>query len=93
MTDVSREGVEYFRHDLGDGERAALDRVLGQVMLTTGDVTAEFERAFADYLGVGHVVGLMSCTHALQLGLIACGVGLFLTVISPLIRKGMHGAE
>ena len=27
------------------------------------------------------------------IALIACGVGLFLSVISPLIRKGMHGAE
>jgi perosamine synthetase len=36
---------------------------------------ARFEKAFADHLGVKHAMALPSCTSALHLALLACGVG------------------
>jgi dTDP-4-amino-4,6-dideoxygalactose transaminase len=40
-----------------------------------GPQVGEFERCFADYLGVRHVVGVGSGTDALRLALLAAGVG------------------
>ena len=49
--------------------------VLRGVFLTTGPRTGRFEQAFAEYLGVKHVVGVMSCTAGLHLSLQALGTG------------------
>jgi dTDP-4-amino-4,6-dideoxygalactose transaminase len=43
----------------------------------------EFEAALADYLGVGHVVGVSDCTHAMLLGLKAAGLRPGAEVIMP----------
>jgi UDP-4-amino-4-deoxy-L-arabinose-oxoglutarate aminotransferase len=69
------DGVPFYRHDLGEVERASLLEALTSLFLTTGPRTAEFERRFAEYLGVDHAVGVSSCTTALILGLQALGVG------------------
>jgi dTDP-4-amino-4,6-dideoxygalactose transaminase len=50
-------------------------RVLRSTFLTTGPAVAEFEQKFADYLGLPHAVGLMSCTAALHMALVKCGIG------------------
>jgi perosamine synthetase len=42
-----------------------------------------FEKAFADYLGLGHAVTLPSCTSAIHLSLLALGVGPGDEVIVP----------
>jgi perosamine synthetase len=42
-----------------------------------------FERAFADYLGVRYAIALPSCTSAIHLSLLACGVGPGDEVIVP----------
>ncbi len=44
---------------------------------------ARFEKAFTDYVGVGHAVSLPSCTSALHLALAALGVGECDEVIVP----------
>jgi dTDP-4-amino-4,6-dideoxygalactose transaminase len=67
--------IPFFHHDLGEPELAALAEVLRGPMLTTGETVAQFEQRFAQYLGVGHVLGLTSCTAALHLALLALGVG------------------
>jgi len=67
--------VEFYKHHLGVDEKSALNEVLDSLFLTTGPKTAEFERVFGEYLGGLHVVGLMSCTHALFLSLKALGIG------------------
>jgi dTDP-4-amino-4,6-dideoxygalactose transaminase len=41
---------------------------------TNGPAVAEFERAFADYCGAGHCVGVGSGLDALRLGLLATGL-------------------
>lgn len=67
--------VEFYRHALTEEDIAAATEVLRSVFLTTGPKTAAFERAFAEYLGVDHVVGLTSCTSALFLALVALDIG------------------
>lgn len=42
---------------------------------TLGKVVGEFERAFADFVGAKHAIGVNSGTDALKLSLMAAGVG------------------
>ena len=67
--------VEYFRHNLEQQDKAELMKVLDTVFLTTGTVTKQFEEDFARYLGAKYAVGVMSCTHALELCLRYFGIG------------------
>ena len=67
--------IPFFKHDLGKLELEAIESVLNGSILTTGDTVAEFEKQFAEMLGVQHAVGLTSCTAALQLSLTALGIG------------------
>lgn len=68
--------IPFFKHDLGKLELDEIKSVLNGSILTTGETVAEFEKQFADMLGVAHAIGLTSCTAALQLSLTALGVGL-----------------
>ncbi len=43
--------------------------------LGTGPKVAAFEKQFCDYVGGGQAVGVNSCTAALHLALVGCGVG------------------
>lgn len=67
--------VEFFRHNLGSKEEKAAQKVLRSLFLTTGKSVEEFEKDLAKYLGTEYSVGLMSCTAALHLALLAAGVG------------------
>lgn len=63
-------------------ERGVLD-VLRSGWLTQGPRVAEFEARFAAYVGSDHAIAVSSCTTALQLSLIACGIGPGDEVICP----------
>src|SRR5436190_7169745 len=52
----------------------AVTNVLRSKWLTMGEVTQEFERAFAEYLGVRHAFAVSNCTAALQLAYRVLGV-------------------
>ena len=67
--------VEFYQHNLEEEDIARMVEVCRGVFLTTGQQTREFEQAFAQYLGARHAIGLTSCTAALQLALLAVGVG------------------
>lgn len=67
--------VEFYRHALDETDIANVVKVLNSVFLTTGPVTAEFERRFSEYSGLPHVAALNSCTSAMQLALMGLGVG------------------
>ena len=54
---------------------AAIARVLASGRFILDAEVSAFERAFAAHLGVGHAVGVSSGTAALQLALLAVGVG------------------
>jgi dTDP-4-amino-4,6-dideoxygalactose transaminase len=60
-----------------DEERAAVDAVLrsGRVNYWTGDEGRRFEQEFADFHGVKHAIAVANGTVALELALVAVGVG------------------
>jgi len=60
---------------IGDEEIAAVVDTLRSGWLATGPRTAEFERAFAEYVEMPHAVGLTSGTAAIGLALEMAGVG------------------
>jgi dTDP-4-amino-4,6-dideoxygalactose transaminase len=75
--------VEFYRHDLSETEMTALGEVMNSPFLTAGPKTTEFEAKFAQYLGVKHCAGLMSCTAGLFLALKAMNIGPGDEVIVP----------
>ncbi len=72
MTD---EPIPFHRPSIGGAERAAAVAVLDSGWLTTGSRAAEFETAFAAYVGASHAVAVNSATAALHLALEGLGVG------------------
>lgn len=67
--------VEFYKHGVGDAELKAIAEVLRTPFLTTGETVNRFEQEFVRHIGAPHAVGVMSCTHALQLALLAEGIG------------------
>ncbi len=59
--------------------KVELDRAIGQVLddgwFILGKNVAAFEQEFATYCGAAHAIGVGNGTDALQLALMACGVG------------------
>jgi dTDP-4-amino-4,6-dideoxygalactose transaminase len=66
--------IPFHRPSVGDAERAAVLEVLESGWLTTGRRAAEFEAAFADFVGAAHAVAVNSATAALHLALEGLGV-------------------
>ncbi len=60
---------------LGEEEAQAAAEAVRSGWVAQGPRVAEFERAFAEHLGVPHAVAVSSCTTALHLALIGAGVG------------------
>jgi Predicted pyridoxal phosphate-dependent enzyme apparently involved in regulation of cell wall biogenesis len=54
---------------------AAMQRVMRSGWYILGHEVASFEAEFAAYCGAAHCVGVASGTEAIQLALLACGVG------------------
>ncbi|MBN2183749.1 MAG: DegT/DnrJ/EryC1/StrS family aminotransferase [Candidatus Krumholzibacteriota bacterium] len=67
--------IEFFRHGIGDEEIERVGGVLRSLFLTTGNEVAEFEETLAGYLGLPETVAVTSCTAAMQLALLAEGIG------------------
>jgi UDP-4-amino-4-deoxy-L-arabinose-oxoglutarate aminotransferase len=67
--------VEFYRHNIGEAEKERLLSALDSIFLTTGEITYEFERNLANYLDIPATIGLMSCTAALHLALLAFDIG------------------
>ncbi|HEX3505302.1 MAG TPA: DegT/DnrJ/EryC1/StrS family aminotransferase, partial [Xanthobacteraceae bacterium] len=55
--------------------KAAIARVLDSGFFVLGEEVEKFERAFAQYCGVNHGVGVASGTDALELAMRALGIG------------------
>jgi perosamine synthetase len=60
---------------LGEAEIEAVTAVLRSGVIAEGPRVAQFEQAFAEYVGVGHAVALNSGTAALHVALMAHGIG------------------
>ena len=72
------------RPQIGDAERAAVDRVLESGMLAQGPEVAAFEQEFSAQVVDGrHAVAVNSGTSALHLSLLAAGIGAGDEVIVP----------
>jgi dTDP-4-amino-4,6-dideoxygalactose transaminase len=67
--------VALARPAIGPDEIAAVLATLESGWLTTGPRVADFEQAFARYVGAPYALGLNSCTAALHLSLLAAGIG------------------
>src|ERR1043166_8327137 len=66
--------VPFHRASLGEEEIEAVSQVLRSGWLTMGAKTFEFERRFAEYIGVKYAIAVSSCTAALHLSLEAIGL-------------------
>ena len=67
--------IPFSRPWIDDTEIEAVSQVLASKWISTGNRVREFERAFAEYLGVKHAIAVSSCTHALHLSLVIAGIG------------------
>jgi dTDP-4-amino-4,6-dideoxygalactose transaminase len=67
--------VPLFDPDLGPAEEQALIDVIRSKWLTMGDRTKEFERRFAEEIGVPVALACNSATAALHMALAALGIG------------------
>jgi dTDP-4-amino-4,6-dideoxygalactose transaminase len=80
---LAPEAVPVFDVQLADEDLDAVAATLRSGWLTMGPRTQEFERDFAEHLGVPHAVAVSSCTAALHLAYLAAGVGAGDEVIVP----------
>jgi len=66
--------VPFFRFSHAEDEIAAVTEVIRSGWLTTAARAAEFEKRFADYIGVKHALAVSSGTAALHLALEGSGI-------------------
>jgi len=75
MSTVSHvRNIPVARPSIGADEENAVVAALRSGWVAQGPKVAEFERAFAEYVGAAQAVAVSSCTSALHLALIAGGI-------------------
>jgi dTDP-4-amino-4,6-dideoxygalactose transaminase len=67
--------IEFFRHNITEADIMTATEVLRSIFLTTGPMTARFEKTFAEYMDIAEAVGTSSCTGALHLALLQNRIG------------------
>ena len=67
--------IPFSRPWIDDTEIEAVSQVLASKWISTGNRVREFERAFAEHLGVKHAIAVSSCTAALHLSLVVADIG------------------
>lgn len=74
---MSEEPTKYLVSDcdLGEEEAQAVAEVVRSKWLSVGPRTAEFEKAFAEYMDAPFAVSVSNCTAALHLALMALDLG------------------
>ncbi|MEW6030751.1 MAG: DegT/DnrJ/EryC1/StrS family aminotransferase [Chloroflexota bacterium] len=83
MTDIPIVDLKAQYYGIRAEVDAAIARVLERGNFVLGEEVAAFEREFADYLGAAFAAGVDSGTSALQLALLACGIGRGDEVLAP----------
>jgi len=84
INDLSSKIAKY-----GPEISAAADRVIRSGWWVLGKEVSHFERAFAEYVGCTHCVGVANGTDALELSLRAVGVGTG-TLVATVANAGMY---
>jgi dTDP-4-amino-4,6-dideoxygalactose transaminase len=67
----------------GKEEEQAVQQVIRSGWLSMGEITKEFEKEFADFIGVKHTLAVTNGTAALHLACLAAGIGPDDEVIVP----------
>lgn len=67
--------IPYGKQDISEDDIDAVVSALKSDFLTQGPVVEKFERRVADYCGVKYAIAVSSCTAALHLSYMACGLG------------------
>lgn len=67
--------VDFFKHNIDEIDIQNVATALKDDILTTGKTVEEFENKLANFLGIKHIVGVMSCTHAMEMALKAFEIG------------------
>ena len=67
--------IPFSRPWIDDAEIEAVSQVLASKWISSGNRVREFERAFAEHLGVKHAIAVSSCTAALHLSLVVADIG------------------
>ncbi|MFA6809156.1 MAG: aminotransferase class I/II-fold pyridoxal phosphate-dependent enzyme, partial [Eubacteriales bacterium] len=75
MTTRREDFLPYALPLIEDDDIEAVVDTLKSSWISKGPKTAEFEKKFAEYIGVKHAIAVNSCTAGLHLSLIAAGVG------------------
>jgi len=75
MASTATTFVPFSPSNVGPDEIEEVVATLESGWLTTGPRVRRFEADFAAYTGAPHAVAVNSCTAALHLSLLACGVG------------------
>ena len=75
--------LPYGKQTITEDDKQAVLQALESDFLTTGPRVAEFEKAFADYLGSPHAIAFANATAALHIACLALGVSDGDTVLTP----------
>jgi dTDP-4-amino-4,6-dideoxygalactose transaminase len=75
VSNRERPDLLFSRPALTDDDINEVLATLRSGWLTTGPRVHAFEQRFAEYAGAKHAVAVNSCTAALHLSLLACGIG------------------
>jgi perosamine synthetase len=79
------EIIPFYIPWINSEDKKAVLKALDSRWLTGGPKAANFERLFADYVGVKHAVSMGSCTEALHLSMRALGIKAGDEVIVPVL--------
>jgi UDP-4-amino-4,6-dideoxy-N-acetyl-beta-L-altrosamine transaminase len=63
------EGIPFYTPWITNQDKKAISEALKSRWLTGGPIAVQFEKQFADYVGVKHAVSVSSCTAALHLAM------------------------
>ncbi|MEV5846287.1 DegT/DnrJ/EryC1/StrS family aminotransferase [Streptomyces sp. NPDC051985] len=83
MNQIPLVDLKAAHEEVADEVRAGFERVLANTAFVGGEEVRRFERAYADFGGVAHCVGVANGTDAVELALRASGVGVGDEVVVP----------
>ncbi|MEU6352780.1 DegT/DnrJ/EryC1/StrS family aminotransferase [Streptomyces sp. NPDC047072] len=83
MIQIPLVDLKAAHEEVADEVRAGFDRVLANTAFVGGDEVRRFEREYAEFGRVAHVVGVANGTDAVELALRASGVGVGDEVVVP----------